>query len=107
VNIRKGLTLVGRQYGVRNTPSPYDESLYASRRGLYRNEVSSFARRACPHGRKVHLSDDSGRMAEIADQQIKTRSGSIVQVAVERADANVLPTAIFQNDRARSDYRLG
>lgn len=33
----------------------------------------------------VHLRDDSGRMAEIADQQIQTRSGTIVRVAVEHS----------------------
>lgn len=32
---------------------------------------------------RIVLQDDSGRMAEIADQQIRTRSGSIVQVAVQ------------------------
>lgn len=34
---------------------------------------------------RVVLQDDSGRMAEIADQQIRTRSGTIVQVAVSQS----------------------
>ena len=34
---------------------------------------------------RVMLQDDSGRMADIADQQIRTRSGTIVQVAVQQS----------------------
>lgn len=54
----------------------------------------------------IRLQDDSGRMAQIADQRIVTRSGTIVNVAVERSNSNVLPTiARHQNDRAGSDWR--
>jgi hypothetical protein len=38
---------------------------------------------------RVVLNDDSGRMAEIADQQIQTRSGTIVQVAVQQSQKAV------------------
>jgi len=34
---------------------------------------------------RLVLQDDSGRMAQIADQQIRTRSGTIVQVAVQQS----------------------
>ena len=37
----------------------------------------------------IHLTDDSGRMAEIADQRIKTKGGQIVNVSVSRARAAV------------------
>lgn len=40
----------------------------------------------------VVLRDDSGRMAEIADQQIKTRSGSIIKVAVDQSRLSIVPT---------------
>lgn len=38
---------------------------------------------------RVVLQDDSGRMANIADQQIKTHSGTIVQVAVQQSTKTV------------------
>lgn len=38
---------------------------------------------------EVVLRDDSGRMAEIADQQIQTRSGAIVQVSVQQSVKSV------------------
>lgn len=38
---------------------------------------------------RVVLQDDSGRMADIADQQIRTRSGTIVQVAVQQSAKTV------------------
>ena len=54
----------------------------------------------------ITLRDDSGRMASIADQQIQTRSGTIVQVAVEQSRAQIMPTvAEYQGNRAGSDYR--
>ncbi|PSJ64508.1 tape measure protein [Kumtagia ephedrae] len=55
----------------------------------------------------VMLRDDSGRMAEIADQRIVSRSGTIVNVAVQRANASA-PAAIakYRNERGNSDYRL-
>lgn len=34
---------------------------------------------------KLHLTDDSGRMADVADQRIKTHSGTIVEIAVQRS----------------------
>jgi tape measure domain-containing protein len=37
----------------------------------------------------VVLRDDSGRMAEIADQQIRTRSGTIINVAVQQSTKTV------------------
>jgi tape measure domain-containing protein len=54
----------------------------------------------------IVLQDDSGRMAQIADQQIVSKSGTIVNVAVKRSTDSVLPTvAKYQNQRAGSDYR--
>jgi hypothetical protein len=54
----------------------------------------------------IVLRDDSGRMASIADQQIQTRSGTIVQVAVEQSRGQIMPTvADYQGNRAGSDYR--
>lgn len=38
---------------------------------------------------RLVLQDDSGRMANIADQQIKTHSGTIVQVAVQQSTKTV------------------
>ncbi len=38
---------------------------------------------------RVVLQDDSGRMAQIADQQIQTRSGAIVQVSVQQSVKSV------------------
>lgn len=38
---------------------------------------------------EVVLRDDSGRMAEIADQQIQTRSGAIVQISVQQSVKSV------------------
>ncbi|MBU4529770.1 MAG: hypothetical protein KUA43_08835 [Hoeflea sp.] len=35
----------------------------------------------------IFLQDDSGRMASIADQQIKTASGTIINVAVQKSEA--------------------
>lgn len=54
----------------------------------------------------IHLQDDSGRMAAIADQRIETKSGTIVNVAVARADARA-PAAVarYQAQRAGGDYR--
>ncbi|MDR6757842.1 tape measure domain-containing protein [Mycoplana sp. BE70] len=54
----------------------------------------------------IYLQDDSGRMAEIADQRIETKSGTIVNVAVARADARA-PAAVakYQAQRAGGDYR--
>ena len=55
---------------------------------------------------KIVLQDDSGRMASIADQQIQTRSGTIVQVAVDQSKSQILPTvAEYQGNRAGSDFR--
>jgi hypothetical protein len=55
----------------------------------------------------IVLRDDSGRMASIADQQIQTRSGTIIQVAVEQSRSQIMPTvAEYQGDRAGSDYRI-
>lgn len=57
---------------------------------------------------KIVLRDDSGRMAAIADQQIQTASGTIVNVAVERSRSQILPTvADYQGNRAGSDFRVG
>lgn len=38
---------------------------------------------------RLILQDDSGRMASIADQQIRTRSGTIVQIAVQQSTKTV------------------
>lgn len=38
---------------------------------------------------RVVLQDDSGRMAQIADQQIRTRSGAIIQVSVQQSVKSV------------------
>lgn len=38
---------------------------------------------------RLVLQDDSGRMADIADQQIRTRSGTIVQIAVQQSTKTV------------------
>lgn len=56
----------------------------------------------------VYLQDDSGRMADIADQRIVTRSGTIINVAVQRASKGVMPAiAKHQQERAGSDWRTG
>jgi tape measure domain-containing protein len=54
----------------------------------------------------VILQDDSGRMASIADQQIKTASGAIVKVAVTQANKSA-PAAMaqYQQKTAGGDYR--
>jgi tape measure domain-containing protein len=52
---------------------------------------------------RVVLQDDSGRMADIADQQIRTRSGTIVQVSVQqslKATRQQMP-AMIANAQAR------
>ncbi|MCY0146139.1 hypothetical protein OEG84_00005, partial [Hoeflea sp. G2-23] len=40
----------------------------------------------------IVLQDDSGRMASIADQQIKTASGTIINVAVQKSEAKFATT---------------
>jgi tape measure domain-containing protein len=56
----------------------------------------------------IRLQDDSGRMAEIADQRIVSRSGTIINVAVQRANKGVMPTiAKHQQERAGADWRTG
>ncbi|MFI0844436.1 tape measure protein [Mesorhizobium sp. IMUNJ 23232] len=56
----------------------------------------------------IRLQDDSGRMAEIADQRIVSRSGTIINVAVQRANKGVMPAiAKHQSERASSDWRTG
>ncbi len=54
----------------------------------------------------IHLQDDSGRMASIADQRIETRQGTIVNVAVSRANKSA-PAAVgrYQAMKAGGDYR--
>lgn len=54
----------------------------------------------------IHLQDDSGRMASIADQRIQTRQGTIVNVAVSRANKSA-PAAVgrYQAMKAGGDYR--
>ncbi|MEQ1956017.1 tape measure protein [Mesorhizobium yinganensis] len=55
----------------------------------------------------VRLQDDSGRMAEIADQRIVSRSGTIINVAVQRANATAPGAmATFQKQRAGGEYRF-
>lgn len=86
--------------------------------GLQPGEVPAILQRGevvLPRGTKmggsndvvtVRLQDDSGRMAEIADQQIRTRSGTIINVAVQQANKTA-PVALakYQNNTAGSDYR--
>jgi tape measure domain-containing protein len=56
---------------------------------------------------RVVLRDDSGRMAQIADQQIRTSSGTIIKIAVDRAGEQVLPrVASHQANRRGGEYRL-
>ncbi|TIN83098.1 phage tail length tape measure family protein [Mesorhizobium sp.] len=53
---------------------------------------------------RITLQDDSGRMSEIADQRIKTHSGTIVEVAVQRSTKAVkgqMP-GLLANAQARS-----
>ncbi|MBD9372115.1 phage tail length tape measure family protein [Rhizobium sp. ARZ01] len=54
----------------------------------------------------IHLQDDSGRMAAIADQRIQTQSGTIVNVAVGRA-TKAAPAAVGRHQvmKAGGDYR--
>ncbi|MDF1606951.1 hypothetical protein PZ897_02040 [Hoeflea sp. YIM 152468] len=47
----------------------------------------------------IVLQDDSGRMASIADQQIKTASGAIINVAVQKSNSQIIPTV--QNAQKR------
>jgi hypothetical protein len=55
---------------------------------------------------RIMLQDDSGRMADIADQRIRTASGAIVHIAVTQAKNQVVPTmAAYQRDQAGGDYR--
>lgn len=54
----------------------------------------------------IILQDDSGRMADIADQRIQTKSGTIVNVAVNRANASApASVAKYQAMKAGGDYR--
>lgn len=54
----------------------------------------------------ITLKDDSGRMADIADQRIQTASGTIVKVAVSESNRQVMPTvAKFQSQKAGADWR--
>ncbi|WP_442580710.1 tape measure protein [Mesorhizobium sp. ASY16-5R] len=56
----------------------------------------------------IRLQDDSGRMADIADQRIVSRSGTIINVAVQRANKGVMPAvAKYQQERAGADWRTG
>lgn len=48
---------------------------------------------------RIVLQDDSGRMASIADQQIRTASGSIVELSVARSTARV------EDKMAKGKYR--
>ena len=48
---------------------------------------------------RIVLQDDSGRMADIADQQIKTASGSIVQVSVAKSAERI------EGKMAKGSYR--
>lgn len=56
----------------------------------------------------VVLQDDSGRMADIADQRIQTASGTIVQVAVTQSNKTA-PAAVaqYQQKTVGGDYRNG
>lgn len=55
----------------------------------------------------IVLQDDSGRMAQIADQQVAMRAGGIVRVSVAQANKTA-PAAIAKTQResAGSEYRL-
>ncbi|MDW9507038.1 tape measure protein [Sinorhizobium meliloti] len=54
----------------------------------------------------IVLQDDSGRMADIADQRIQTASGTIVNVAVTASTRRVVPTmAKFQSEKAGGEWR--
>ncbi|NRP70613.1 hypothetical protein ILFOPFJJ_01494 [Ensifer psoraleae] len=54
----------------------------------------------------VVLQDDSGRMADIADQRIQTASGTIVNVAVAESNKRVVPTmAKYQSEKAGGEWR--
>ncbi|MNL61765.1 hypothetical protein D3C87_1857270 [compost metagenome] len=54
----------------------------------------------------IVLHDDSGRMAEIADQRIETASGTIVKVAVSESNKRVVPTmAKYQSEKAGGEWR--
>lgn len=54
----------------------------------------------------ITLKDDSGRMADIADQRIETASGTIVRVAVSESNRQVMPTvARHQQQKAGGSWR--
>ncbi|THV13728.1 phage tail length tape measure family protein [Rhizobium rhizophilum] len=54
----------------------------------------------------VNLAADRSVIAETADQQIQTASGTIVQVAVQQSTQRVVPTmARYQNDKAGAEWR--
>lgn len=54
----------------------------------------------------INLQADRGLIADVADQRIRTASGTIVHVAVTQATERVVPTmASYQRDRAGGDYR--
>jgi len=54
----------------------------------------------------VNLQADPSVIAEVADQRIRTASGTIVQVAVKQSNKQVMPTvAQYQRNTAGGDYR--
>ncbi|MBB2973944.1 phage tail length tape measure family protein [Mesorhizobium sp. RMAD-H1] len=55
---------------------------------------------------ELNLRTDSGLIADIADQQIQTRSGDIIRISVAQANQSA-PAAVgkYQRDRAGGDYR--
>lgn len=54
----------------------------------------------------VNLQTDTGLIADVADQRIRTASGAIVHIAVTQAKNQVVPTmAAYQRDQAGGDYR--
>lgn len=55
----------------------------------------------------IRLQDDSGRMAQIADQQIETKSGTIVKTSVAQANKTA-PGAVAKHQYAKTggDYRM-
>ncbi|WP_179119596.1 phage tail length tape measure family protein [Ensifer adhaerens] len=54
----------------------------------------------------IVLQDDSGRMADIADQRIQTASGTIVKVAVSESGKRVVPTmAKYQSEKSGGEWR--
>ncbi|WP_104662877.1 phage tail length tape measure family protein [Ensifer adhaerens] len=54
----------------------------------------------------IVLQDDSGRMADIADQRIQTASGTIVKVAVSESGKRVVPTmAKYQSEKSGGQWR--